>query len=97
LSWICDDGPLTDPEGNHCWPIEVLLDNGLLWAINTYIAHPRGYAIIAHYDDDECRQFVGFSVHANDGMPVVYPVTREIWLKGRLLAEMLPSPQIPEE
>lgn len=91
-AWAVSDGPLHDPEGNACWPISELINNGLLWAINTYVAHPRGYAIWAHFEDDACEKFIGLSVHSNDSMPMVYPNDDNFRLMGMLFAEMMPSP-----
>lgn len=91
--WILTDGPLESSDGLSAWPIEDLLEHGLLWAMNTYIFHPRGYALIAVYEDDDATQFLGFSVLSNNGVPQSYPDDAEgALVMGMLFHETFPSP-----
>lgn len=36
-------------------PFSQLRDTSILWAINRYLFHPRGYALAFHYDGDGPR------------------------------------------
>ena len=49
--------------------IEPGVETGVLWAINRYIFHPRGFALAFHFDDN--RRLTGWSVFG-DG-------TKEVW------------------
>lgn len=84
------DGPLETADGLRCWPIAELIENGLMWAINTYVLHPRGYAALGCYDDEDCTQFVGLAFVASEGGPLAYPEEAEAM--GRLFNEAFPVP-----
>jgi hypothetical protein len=44
-------------------------ETGLLWAINRYLFHPRGFALTFHFDDD--GQLTGWSLQG-DGKSEVW-------------------------
>jgi len=48
--------------------IEPERNTGMLWAINRYLLHPRGFALTFHFDDDQ--RLTGWSIQG-DG--------REVW------------------
>lgn len=40
-------------------------DTGVLWAINRYLLHPRGYALTFHFDEE--HRLLGWSVQGDGG------------------------------
>lgn len=93
MSWVLEDGPIATADGQCCWPIGTLINNGFLWGFNTFVAHPRGYAVFAHFRDDAGMDFVGLQVARSDnGGPLVYPRQQGPQEMGIRFAQMFPSP-----
>lgn len=63
-----DDGE-RDPDDGR--PFTDLRDEGILWAINVHVFHPRGFALALHFDD-ETGEATGWSITGDGSEPWMF-------------------------
>lgn len=48
------------------YPLEALIEGGLIWLLNVACLQPRGYSLRLHYDGGRC---IGWSIFGDGGEP----------------------------
>ena len=80
------EDPAPTPRKVFTW--EELRTSGVLWALNTYVLFPRGYAIAFEYEDGSDEP-IGWSIQGQEGEQWVWKVGSDI--KPALVFEKLLS------